>query len=416
MAPGSLRLSAAAGVFALVLSGLPFAAAPVAASGQMLFVSPAATSGGADASCSTAAYAKIGDAVSAAPAGAMVVVCAGTYTEDVAVTKSLSLVAEGAVTIDATGLDNGIKITASQVTVSGFTVENATGEGILAQQPDPVKGPVVGGNQLYTGTPITHIVIKHNVVRNNDLGGLPANVGSTTYAECKPNGPVPGDCGEGIHLWSVAYSEVLLNTVTGNSGGILLTDEFGPTHNNLVAGNVVTSNAYDCGITLPGHNLAVDPATHKFMPAFGGVYANVVRDNVVMDNGVLGQGAGVGLFAAGPGTASYDNLVTGNYISGNGLAGVALHAHAPGAIVSGNRILDNVIGTNNVDGDPDTSPTDMRTTGILAWSAATPVSVTISGNTIFGDWYGIWLSQVVKAPGAYQRNTFWSVATHVHTA
>ena len=47
--------------------------------------------------------------------------------------------------------------------------------------------------------------------------------------ECQAAGEVPGDCGEGIHLMSVADSTVAGNYVTGNSGGILLTDEFGPT-------------------------------------------------------------------------------------------------------------------------------------------------------------------------------------------
>jgi len=73
-------------------------------------------------------------------------------------------------------------------------------------------------------------VIKHNVVKANDQGGLPANAATTKYAECQASGNIPGDCGEGIHLWSVATSQVLLNTVPGNAGGILLTDEFGPTH------------------------------------------------------------------------------------------------------------------------------------------------------------------------------------------
>jgi len=210
---------------------------------------------------------------------------------------------------------------------------------------------------------------------------------------------------------------VLLNTVTGNAGGILLTDEFGPTHNNLIAGNVVTDNAYDCGITLPGHNLALDPTTHQLMPTFGGVYANVVRNNVVLDNGLLGQGAGIGMFAPAPGTASYNNVVKDNFISGNGQAGVSLHGHAPGAFVGGNTISGNVIGTNNVTGDPDVAPkADMATTGILVWSAATPITVTISGNTIFGNWYGVWLGHVVSAPGAAHRNTFWTVSTHVHVA
>jgi len=391
--------------------------ASVPAGGVALYVSPAGTMAGAGTSCDTAMYATINAAVSAASAGGTVIVCAGTYAEDVRISKALTLAASGAVTIDATGLDNGIKIAASNVTVSGFTVENATGEGILAQQPNPVKGPMIQGQQLYTGAPITHVVIKHNVVKNNDLGGLPANAATTTYAECKPSGQIPGDCGEGIHLWSVANSEVLLNTVTGNAGGILLTDEFGPTHNNLIAGNVVTDNAYDCGITLPGHNLALDPTTHQLMPTFGGVYANVVRNNVVLDNGLLGQGAGIGMFAPAPGTASYNNVVKDNFISGNGQAGVSLHGHAPGAFVGGNTISGNVIGTNNVTGDPDVAPkADMATTGILVWSAATPITVTISGNTIFGNWYGVWLGHVVSAPGAAHRNTFWTVSTHVHVA
>ena len=186
-------------------------------------MSPTGSSGGADTSCTTAAYTTINDAVSAASAGDIVVVCAGTYKEDVAVAKSLTLLGQGAASsiIDATGLDNGIKIAASNVTVSGFTVEHATGEGILAQQPDPVKGPMISGKQFYTGTPITHVVIKHNVVKDNDQGGLPANAATTKYAECQASGNVPGDCGEGIHLWSVADSQVLLNEVSGNAGGIL---------------------------------------------------------------------------------------------------------------------------------------------------------------------------------------------------
>jgi parallel beta-helix repeat protein len=58
----------------------------------------------------------------------------------------------------------------------------------------------------------------------------------------------------------------------------------------------------------------------------------------------------------------------------------------------------------------------MATTGILVWSAATPITVTISGNTIFGNWDGIWLGHVVSAPGASARNTFWAISTHVHKA
>jgi len=256
-------------------------------------------------------------------------------------------------------------------------------------------------------------VITRNTVQHNDQGGLPANVTTTTYPECQASGNVPGDCGEGIHLWSVANSSVTFNTVTDNVGGILLTDEFGPTHGNLIAGNVITDNVYDCGITLPSHSLGRDPATGKLMPSFGGVYDNVVRNNISSGNG----GAGVGIFAPFPGAASYNNVVEGNAISDNGEAGVSLHGHAPGAYIGGNKILNNIIGPNNLTGDHDVSPTaDLSSTGILVWSAVTPITVTISGNTIFGSWYGIWLGHVVSAPGASAGNTFWSISTHVHKA
>ena len=48
-----------------------------------------------------------------------------------------------------------------------------------------------------------------------------------------------------------------------------------------------------------------------------GVYDNVIRDNRITDNGLQGEGAGVLFANAGPGTASYDNRVEGNFISGN---------------------------------------------------------------------------------------------------
>jgi len=407
-----MRLAGSLGGSAALLAGLLLGASGVAAASMTLYVSPSGMAGGAGTSCATAAYSTIGAAVTAAAAGDTVVVCAGTYKETVAVAKTLTLSGQGA-TIDATGLDNGVKITASNVTVSGFTIENATGEGILAQQPNPVKGPLVGGTQLYTGVPISHVTITRNTIKDNDQGGLPANVATTTYPECQASGNVPGDCGEGIHLWSVANSSVTFNTVTDNVGGILLTDEFGPTHDNLIAGNVITDNIYDCGITLPSHNLGRDPATGKLMPSFGGVYNNVVRNNISTGNG----GAGVGMFAPFPGAASYDNVVEGNAISGNGEGGVSLHGHAPGAYVGGNKILNNIIGPNNLAGDQDLSPgPDLSTTGIIVWSAVTPITITISGNTIFGSWYGIWLGHVVSAPDAAARNTFWSTTTRVHKA
>jgi hypothetical protein len=66
-----------------------------------------------------------------------------------------------------------------------------------------------------------------------------------------------------------------------------------------------------------------------------GVYDNAIVHNVVANNGLKGQGAGVLFANATAGTASYNNLVAGNFIAGNGLSGVTMHAHAAAGPVRG---------------------------------------------------------------------------------
>jgi len=384
---------------------------------RTLFVSPHASPWGADRSCRSARFRTIQSAVNAARPGSTVVVCQGTYHEQVVLSKPLSLNGQRA-TIDQTGVTPTFQVDipglgketifaavvmlSSDIRFSGFTVTHALGEGIVAAG--------LGGD-------ISGISISHNAVVHNDLGGgVPP---ASTYFECAAEGQVPGDCGEGVHFVGVAYSQITRNYIADNSGGVLLSDDTGPTHNNLVANNVVTGNSSDCGITVPGHNPNALNAKGQRQPSVAGVYDNVIRGNVVTNNGVAGEGAGV-LFANGaPGSASYDNLVQGNYIAGNGLAGVTFHAHTlkPGQFedLSGNQVIGNVIGKNNVDGDTldsPASPEDLVTTGILVFSGGTPVTVKIAFNHISNNKIGIWLSKAVTASGL-ATNAFTNVTTPI---
>jgi hypothetical protein len=211
---------------------------------------------------------------------------------------------------------------------------------------------------------------------------------------------------------------VIDNQSVSNSGGILLTDEYGPNHNNLIEGNDVEGNTKDCGITLPGHNLAFNPETGNLDPSFGGVYDNQVLDNVAIGNGVEGYGAGIGIFAPESYTASYDNLVSGNLIEGNGLAGISVHSHQVNAYVNGNEFTDNTIGQNNVDlaDGTDTKPIDKQTTGILIWSDASIYGFTVSGNNIFDDTYGVWLTPSTVTVTGLNANHYSTVRLHVHDA
>jgi nitrous oxidase accessory protein NosD len=380
---------------------------------KTLYVSPHAWPWGADRSCRSARFRTIQSAVNAARPGSTVVVCKGTYHEQVVISKPLSLRGQRA-TIDQKGVTPTFQVTipglgtatifaavvmlSSDIRFSGFTVTHAQGEGILAAG---------------LGSDISGISISRNAVVHNDLGGgVPP---ASTYFQCAAQGQVPGDCGEGVHFTGVAYSQITRNYIADNSGGVLLSDDTGPTHNNLVANNVVTGNASDCGITVPGHNPNALNAKGQPQPSVAGVYRNVIRGNVVTNNGNKGEGAGVLFANAGPGTASYDNLVQGNYIAGNELAGVTMHAHTipPGAFedLNGNRVIGNAIGKNNLGGDPldsPASPTDTKTTGVLVFSGGTPVTVTIAFNHIFNNHFGIWLSKPVTASGL-RTNAFTNV-------
>lgn len=391
-----------------------------------LYVSPSGKTGAADRSCKSAAYSRVQSAVAAAPSGGTVVVCRGTYTEDVIVSAPLTLAGRHGAVIHGSSTANGmcdqlgsggpgsapclaaITIKSSHVKVEGLKVTGAIGEGILA------TGSLAGGS-------ISHVTIAHDTVVGNDAGGIPP-ASNTTYPQCVGFGGAPGDCGEGIHLMGVAHATVTDNFVSGNSGGVLLTDEFGPTHDNVVSHNVVTKNQYDCGITVPGHNpFALDSSGNR-QPSKAGVYHNVIAFNRVTDNGLKGEGAGVLFANATAGTGSYDNLVEHNYIAGNGLSGVTMHAHTlmPGQFedLNGNRIVHNTIAKNNINGDSldsPASPADNATTGILVFSGTIAVKVDIAHNRIRNNTNGIWLGTGGHVTANLSHNVFQRVTNKVVT-
>jgi Right handed beta helix region len=411
----------------LMVAGMVIAQAGVASAAatgdgghhrQVLYVSPHAWPWGADRSCGSARFRTIQSAVNAVRPGGTVVVCPGTYHEQVVVTKPVSLQGQRA-TIDEAGVFPrlvvplpppigsqriwaGVVIFSSGVQFSGFTVEHAKGEGILAAG---------------LGRDISGLSISRSAIVHNDLGfGFPKP--KSSYFECAAAGQIPGDCGEGIHFTGVAFSSITGNLIAFNSGGTLLSDDTGPTHGNLVANNVVTGNSTDCGITMPGHNPGALNATGQRQPSVAGVYDNVIRNNVITNNGLKGEGAGVLFANASAGTAVYNNLVQGNFIAGNELAGVTFHAHTLTTgteDLSGNRVIGNVIGTNNLGGDPldfPASPKDLVTTGILVFSGGTTVTATIAFNHISNNKVGIWLSKSVVASGL-PTNSFANVTTPI---
>jgi parallel beta-helix repeat protein len=317
--------------------------------------------------------ATIGLGVFQAVAGDTVQVAPGTYKEEVVISKAITLTGSGtngkAVTIDATGLAHAIYITGvtGPMVVQQITAANAMREGVLIENS-------------------SNITLKNSTVMNNDkaLAFAPPTCSPGTIPCCPGAFPFEQeDCGEGVHLLGTSYSLVLGNIVKNNQGGILLTDETGPTSNNLISANLVQNNTTDCGITLPSHPPCVTTSTDATGciggPNVGatspGVFANSVVGNTSIGNG----GAGVGVFAPTPGTAAYGNLIANNVLQNNGLPGVALHSHAPAQNLNNNAIVGNIISGNA----PDDGST--QTTGIVIFADETAGAAPLTEAPIYGN-------------------------------
>ncbi len=316
-------------------------------------------------------YSSISAAVAAPGSDNVIRVARGTYHEDVVITKPLALLGDGAehTVIDASGLLNGLNIDGynngglAHLIVSGFTVQNANAQGIVV-------------------TNATDVTISDNHLTGNDR--------SLTFGPSGPTCPAPGfpvyfqagegfDCGEAIHLSGVDHSIVAHNFAAQNAGGILLSDDTGQTHDNLITGNWVERNAYDCGITLASHNIV----TPFYTPPAPGVFHNRIIGNRSAYNGLItGEGAGVGIFAAAPGAVDYGNTVSGNVLVGNALPGVAMHSHAPGQSLDDNVIFANRISGNGTDGDLGSS---LPTMGISISSAVVAVKGVVISQNVFKD-------------------------------
>jgi parallel beta-helix repeat protein len=350
-------------------------------------------------------FSSINAAVAAAAPYDTIRVGQGTYREHVIINKPLSLIGFNAANtiIDASGPGNGVgiyvdgmdnlsaadktaadtstdQLTAlSEVVVQGFTVLNAGFEGILVTNASNVT--IIDNHVTENNT---------NLVVPTNPAGCPALASGFPFPSWETSEGF--DCGEGIHLDAVHHSTVANNTVDHNAGGILLTDETGPNHDNLITGNVVTENGYDCGITLASHKRAPGYGTTPLI-AFG-VFRNKVAFNEASKNGLLvsGNGTGIGIFTspAGPPapvgppvvkTAAYDNVVIGNRVIGNGQPGVAMHAHKKGAILTGNLVAGNYVADNGADVSDNT--THGASTGIIihAGNSGEP----LTGNLVIGN-------------------------------
>ena len=277
------------------------AALPAQAAASTIYVAPNGTAAHHNSSCADAKYKSIQAATNAVAWHGTVVVCAGTYHETVTITKSLKLAGRTGAVVNAKGFPYGIGMTASYVTVTGLTVENA-GAG-----PDsPNDGIITAGFGPKGPVPANHETIIGNNLKNN--------------------------LGAGIDLNSTSWSVAKNNVANNNGIGInILRRPREAGEPQPIFSNIANNNAGGCGIVLADHTGV-------------GIFSNWVDGNTANYNGLGTPSApnassGSGIILAGGSGGVYNNVISHNFFAGNGHGGVALHAHAPGLNFSGNQIL-----------------------------------------------------------------------------
>ena len=263
-------------------------------------------------------YPTIQAAVDAASPGDTIIVRDGTYTENVDVNKSVTIESENgaeATIVQAANPDDHVfEVTADYVSISGFTVRDATEEanaGILCESETcycNILGNVVVNN--YYGIRLEGNQDSHSIISNNSCS-------SNSY---------------GILVYS-NRNEILSNNCTSNHYGIgLIYSKY-----NTLKGNVMVSN----GIRIYGYNSLAEFDTHE-IDTSNTVNGKPVYYWVNVQGGSVPEGAGQVILA------NCTDIVVENQQIHNASIGVAI-AYSTNITVTNNDVSLNRCGVKLVE-------------------------------------------------------------------
>lgn len=277
-------------------------------------------------------------AIDAAAPGDILQVAPGTF-DKIEITKSLSLVANGAV-IRAGGRDACVRVMADRVNISGFLVR----DGFYGIALENVTNCNISGNTvIHCNQPGIMLkfsndnVIAHNNASFNGLGG---------------------EGWYGIYLTNSNRNLIIDNAAYGNGAyGINL---FPSCNNNTIRGNNLEKNMYGLYMFRDCNNNRIESNTMSKNTNSGldmrfDCQNNLIQNNTIADNTV----AGITLMEG-----SGKNLIKGNGISGNSHYGIQIQGvsnnntvvdnrisssqtgiflDSSGCVLYGNRLADNVV-------------------------------------------------------------------------
>lgn len=184
-------------------------------------------------------YPTIQEAIDAASPGCLILVSHGTYRGNLIITKSIKLVGEEPHTtvLDGQRTSNVIEVTADDVQISGFTIQNSSSDNLVTKK-------MGAGIFLSRSSDVT---IRDNIISDNGWGIRLERSGNNSISNNKiANNSI------GLRIqWSdnnIIVDNLIVNNILEHGGirccGLWLTSSYG----NTLKGNNLTGNRYNFAV------------------------------------------------------------------------------------------------------------------------------------------------------------------------
>jgi len=372
-------------------------------------------------------YEKIQWAVDNASSGDTIIVRDGIYPENVVVNvENLTLRSEnGSVStsvVAAINTSDVFRVTANSVTITGFTIRNATaGEGIYLSSVHhcTISENIASnnGNGIYLSSSSNNTLTGNTASNNGDGIRLDSssnnNTISSNYAynnsydgirlSSSSNNTISSNyaCnnGEGIRLYSSGNNTISGNYAYNNIEGIYLrissnnntissnyaynNSNYGirlsSSNNNTISSNYAYNNSYD-GIRLASSsNNNTISSNYAYNNSYDGIrLASSSNNNAITSNYAYNNSEGIRLSSS-----SNNNTITSNYASNNSYYGIYLYSSSNNNTITSNYASNNSYygiylyssGYNNLTGNTVTT----NSYGVYIYSS--------SNNTIYNNYF-----------------------------